>query len=219
MSIGERWAQPNLLAGYHLEGVNDFSGNGNTLTNIGTVTFTMGRFGNAANFGNPNTTKELYCHTDLGVSLPASNWSMECMVNFAAAPGTSAYALILAWYSQTGTKGMAELYYHNSAGTLKLEVWTINTEPSISVNKTLIIGKFYHIVVTQTSGGTISLYLDGVLIGTGTHITHNPETSYIQVALIDYPLSGLIDEAAFFSRTLSAIEIRRWFAWSKGLLV
>jgi len=221
MSMGERWAQPNLLAGYHLEGLNDFSGNGYTLTNLNSVTFTPGKFANAANFGNPNTNKGLKNDSELGVSIPNSALSMACLLSVAATPASDVYWCIMDWESQTGTKGMISIWYHSAAGTPRLEVFTNDSASSIAYVITLTLNVWYHIVVTQTSGGALSLYLNGSLIGTGSHNVQDPTHSAISIGYerksTSYYLSGLVDEVAIFNKQLSAIEIRKWYAWSKGL--
>jgi len=220
VSVGELWPRPNLLAGYHLENVNDFSGNGHTLTNENSVTFTMGRFANCANFGNPNTNKGLFCSTDLGISIPNSAWSTELWLNVLATPASGVYYCLLGWWSQAGTKGLMKIYYYNAAGVPTLQVWTNNTAARIAFPITFDIGKWYYIAVTQSSGGALALYVNGALVGTGTHSTETATDARITLGYTHgvQPSSVMLDEVVWWSRQLSAIEIRRWFAWSKGLL-
>jgi hypothetical protein len=181
----------------------------------------MGRFANCANFGNPNTDKRLFCNTDLGISIPNSAWSTELWLNVLATPASGVYYCLLAWWSQTGTKGQMQIYYYNAAGVPTLHVWTDWTDARIAFPITFDIGKWYYIALTQSSGGALALYVNGALVGTGTHSTLTTTGAEISLGCADpaYPSSVMLDEVVWWSRQLSAIEIRRWFAWSKGLLI
>src|SRR5271157_4207076 len=53
---------------WRLEDLTDASGNANTLTNTNSVAFNPARFGNGADFGASNTTKELYVSSNLGIT-------------------------------------------------------------------------------------------------------------------------------------------------------
>lgn len=72
MSLGEI-PGGNLRAYYHLEDVNDSSGNSRTLTNNNSVTFASGKFNNAADFGSSGTNKGLtYATNPLSADIPTN---------------------------------------------------------------------------------------------------------------------------------------------------
>lgn len=73
----------NLVAYYSLEDTTDATGNGNTLTNSGSTTFTAGIVGNGADFGTTNTAKGLYIDSNdavIGHTQYASAWTIQTWI-------------------------------------------------------------------------------------------------------------------------------------------
>jgi hypothetical protein len=159
----------NLVAAYKLSDTSDYSGNGNNLTNNGTVVFNAGLIGNAADFGAPNTTKYLSLASGFGIGtgdFSISWWFKNAGTDHdfdgMVALGTGSYHIKFIrngnnnrWWIQAdgGGDGLFtesisnSTWYHlcavNSAGTITLYVNTVSkcstSSPGTNSNATLNI--------------------------------------------------------------------------------
>lgn len=208
------WAIPGLAAGYHLADVNDFSGNSKTMTNTGSVTFGLGKFGNCATFSSGKYLQR----ASPAIDIQTSAISMFCWANFSSLPGADEWPSLMYW----GTSSKrASLYYYNQSGTKKLSAYH-GGDNLYAVN--LSANVWYHIgmVCSAGAGAAVKLYLNGVPVLAGTKGSGTVDSQYLQ--LNGWPgqsnyMSGKIDEALFIAAELSPQAVRRLYAFQRGMLI
>lgn len=126
MSLGEI-PGGNLRAFYKLEDVNDSSGNGFTLTNVGSVSFNPGKFSNAADFGTTGTTKGLTYSGNVLSSTTPSNLSVSFwfILNTTSTP-TNGILFQLCSVANGGGSAFSgifwNVYYNISAGNMVISI-------------------------------------------------------------------------------------------------
>ncbi len=219
--IGQIWPQIGITGLWHLEDVNDASGNGYNLTNYGSVAFGAGKFGNCAQFGASNSSKYLRIASSLGIDLNATNLTMMAWVYPQTAPGTDESQEIVDWRSTTGGDGVAVLRYYDDAGTkiLRYQHGTNSAEYNVSLALNT-----WHFVVGVTSGSNIYLYLNGNLVGSSTFVSVSNTYNFFTVGAryrtsADYYFKGNIDEVVAFNLAWSASKVRKWYGWCRGMLI
>lgn len=207
-----------LIAYYPFNGnATDESGNGNNGT-VNGATLTTDRFGNANSAysfdGNnvitiPNSS-----------SLNPANITVACWVNFArfaygdGYSGTQGQFIICKGGDQTpGSYILSQGGYSPTSPILTFEIapfynqWYIQSSPPLETNR------WYYIAGTY-DGQTMSLYLDGNLLGSqyvGSIPVGNSSPlyfSYNDVGGYPYYLTGQIDDILINSRALSGAEIQ-----------
>ena len=215
-----RWPAPGILALYRLEDVNDSSGNSHTLTNGGTVTFGAGKFGNCALFGNANSSKYLYHSDGLGEDL-SGEASVSCWFMVQTLPGSNESQYLLRWGSTTGTARYFFITLYNDGGTQKFRLLVAGTWIDYTI--TLLTNVWYKL--DANCAATFELYLNGVLVASGargTTTTNNNSIaigSYWDGSSPSLCFKGNIDEAVFFSAARTAADIRRRYAFERGMLI
>lgn len=210
---------------YHLEDVNDGSGNGFNLTNRGTCTFAAGKFANAVILGNANTTKYLDIANNLTLdTYKAGIFTISSLVYLQTAPTSGNYETF--WGIENNTKAQVIMKYNNAGGTLQLyyEIYTGGVE-TLTWNVTLALNTWIYIVIVK-NGTTLTAYLDGVSLGNKT-ITiadasparSNQFTIGTDVFSAAGHWKGNIDETAVFLYAKTAAEVRKDYAWATGRLL
>lgn len=228
MSAGEingNWT--GLKALYHLEDANDSSGNGLTLTNVGTTAFSGAKFLNGANFTATNTTKYLKVLNNLGIDGGACTISL--WVKILAEPGTNVQTTI-ALQASASSKVANYIAYDDSSGTKsiifvrdKLGV----ADARSSITGALGTSMFYHVVYVYDTTNVYG-FVNGVksplvaASGSGSNATtvnifNISGYNYNNGAPPDRLSSSLIDEVAVFNVALSDTEIKNYYAWSLGV--
>jgi len=215
----------NCRALYKLPDVNDSSGNNYTLTNNNTVAFVAGKFGNCANFGSSNTNKYLSVDSDCGINPASEAYSVILLVNLSTQPGSGVHFPIFHIEKNT-SGGICFLEYYNDGGTYKLRCRYGSNENNypIIATKTLTNGIWYLIVVTSSAAGSGNLYTNGALIGSGSRGSTTGTGTFLHIGngwpvTNWYYYSGLIDEFAYLKYELTASQIRRLYAFQKGILL
>jgi Concanavalin A-like lectin/glucanases superfamily len=192
------------VAYYKLENVNDSTGNGYTLTNNGTVTFTAGKYDNAANLGNTNSTKSLTNVALAAVSYPITivGWFNPKIVNdngniFSLADDSVHY------YQLKLRDSDSHIVFRSNNDTQAADVDT---------GVTAVVDTWHHFAVTINSTTSVTIYINGTL-------TNNAATIFVASGLDRLSLgalgrssplqfySGLIDDVGFYSHALSATDI------------
>lgn len=203
----------NLLAYYRFNSgalTTDDSGNGNTLTNNNSVGETSsGKYGYAADFGNPNTTKYFSLGNGLGVDLSATA-SVTCWVKFAAEPAANTQKDIIDWRSSSGTAGRMILRYEDSGGTKRL--YLDRAGAGITYEVTLGTTNWHHIVVIYNSTA-VKVYLDNSLV-IDTTAGNAAAGDVMRIGGSAYPIPGYMDDVAFFDRVLTTDEISELYVSS-----
>jgi len=151
----------SIMGLYHLEDTTDASGNGNNLTNVGSVTFVSGIFTNGAQIN--STGKWLTIDSNLTWNQVTDSFSWSCWIKPNADVASSEFTLYhldssdAGDYNYTGYQyngGARRLYYSYSGGSK-----TYNTTLGTSQ---------HHLVFTRDGSGNRKLYLDNILVASNT---------------------------------------------------
>ncbi len=216
-----RWPAPGILALYHLEDVNDSSGNSHTLTNGGTVTFGPGKFSNCALFGDANSSKYLLHSDALGEDL-SGEASISIWFLVQTQPASGETQTIVRWASLQGTSRYFNCTYINDSGTKKICIVCSGVSDLINYTIDLTANVWYKLDVNIAA--TCEAFLNGNSIGSVSRGTST--TSYDLVVIGAYYstsannfFKGNADEAVFFSAVRTAVDIRRRYAFEKGMLM
>ena len=113
----QHWANPGIKALYHLSDVNDSSGNSYTLTNNGTVTFALGKFGNCGVFA---ASKYLSIASTFGINPLTGAYSISAWVMPTAQPSSGGHFGVFG-IEKAGARGI-HLFYYNNSGTYQVTV-------------------------------------------------------------------------------------------------
>lgn len=192
----------SLVSYYTMEDANDDKAS-NNLTNNNTVTFTTGKFNNAGSFNGSNQSLSLTNGSTFFTGSSAKAFS--CWINPSSQPGTGVRKTFLSWGNTTHRLLLA---YKDTGGTKYISISDGATNQDVSA-QTLSNGTWYNIVASL-SGSTLTIWLNGVSIGTPTvNIVSGsqgfgigdirPETGE------NFP--GLIDDVAIFSRALTQTDV------------
>jgi hypothetical protein len=199
---------------------NDISGNSNNGTDSN-MSYGLGRFGDAGIF-NGSTSR---------IALP-NNASLK--------PATPT---IISWYKGTGDgtiiqnwnltssvyygffldilSGVARVILAKGTGTADGDIKAAATSTSVT-------NDVWHMIAATFDGTTIKIYLDGKLesstawTATLTYTaTQYPMIGVRQDASANYSayLTGAVDSILLLPYVMTDQDIRRWYAYSKGLLV
>ena len=178
---------PNACGGYNGTAVNG-------------ITYTTGKFGNAAVF-----TGGSYISVD-NMDFPVNNFTISAWMNVDAVAGAGSYNMILATANSSSWFYFAYeadylIYYNNGNGSI--------------TGGTSVAGVWQHCVLTQSSTAGATLYLDGAVVGSNAAFTGD-NTGYTggQNVLGAYDtgspsltLEGKMDQVRFFSSALSAAQV------------
>lgn len=182
----------------------------NDLTDTNTVTSGTGKQGTAAQFTAANS-ELLIDSTTSGLPSGSSDFSMAAWVNF---DSLSANRTIIAIGTESATQLAAltwktgnQLGYQGYSNDVQVS-WTPST------------GTWYHVAVTVT-GQTVKFYVDGSQQGTTQTLPSAPNigTSFIKLGSIlstNY-MDGRIDEAAVWSKVLTATEVSDLYNSGNGI--
>jgi len=199
----------DLQAFYKLSDTSDSSGNGNTLTNIGGVTFAPGKIGDAAILDGstqllfttiPQTVSELTVSAWVKASISQQDWA--CITNV----GNSEFNL----FSQTAGSGILSLYAGGG----------VNATSSSILDNT-----WHHVLATCNAIGDLKVYDNGTLVLDGVNIG---STSFDlssggffigadSVASANAFLNGQVDAVGIWGRELNNAEITLLYNGGSGL--
>ena len=183
----------------------------NTLTNIGSASYTTGKINNGIDFGASNTTKYLSTSSDLGIN--GGNISMRIVVKIRTALTTGATTILATQRTSGSTKVLYTIRYYNESGVNKLKFYRTKlgvVDTFASYNVTLSTTNFQEIILTY-DGTNIKGYLDGVEVasaaasgnGTGTYTGLFQLGSYVNIQ----HSSAIFDECALWSKALTSTEV------------
>ena len=205
-----------IKALYHLNDVNDSSGNNYTLTNNGTVAFALGKFGNCGVFA---SGKYLNVASTFGINPLTGAYSISAWVKPTAQPSSGAYFGIFA-IEATSARGI-HLFYYNNSGTYQITgSYSGNT---ITGTYTLSSNTWYQIVFTSSAAGAGAIYVNGAKIATASRGTNSTPRNDIfgigwgWTTAAKY-FTGSIDEVVIHNVELSPKQVLLRYAFEKGLL-
>lgn len=203
----------------------DASGNGNTLTNAGSVAYASGKFGNAADFGTTvGHTKVLYKSGTgmFGLSL-ATGQAFSCAFWFkprATPTGSSVGRTI----DIGGSNGYLTIQYRNNGGTVQLDV-AVGGGTGITYAVTLTNDTWYHIMVTVGTDNVARLYLNNSQVGSNG--TNGGSASGVNAAIGNANnspgsnangVAAMFDEVGFWQKELTSDERAALYNSGTGLV-
>jgi hypothetical protein len=222
MASGTSTLLNGLKVYYKLEDTSDSSGNGLTLTNHGTVTFTAGKVNNAANF--VSASSQYLNHVNATpYQMGTGDFTYAFWIKFTATGARS-----IMDYGQTGaTPGYAvdSISLGGSSMGFQISLSDGTTSPAypfINTTHAWNDGRWHLLVVTCSRSGNMVAYVDNIPDGS-TSITSNPSSvnsnngfgfslgaNYAGGSLFD----GSLDEFGLWNRVLTSTEIAH--LWNGG---
>lgn len=225
VNINQFGIQPRAL--YHLEDVSDSSGRGFNLTNNNSVTFSAGKFRNAANLGASNTNKNLvYTAGNIMSASTFTDGTIMCWYNPNGVPATNTNFNLVGVQTALGTGGAQfTLQYRDTGGTKNVGFFIALTggNGQGSYNITLPQQQWTHLAFVKTATVIGTLYINGTPVasnsGTGVDLSFAASTNYLNIGSdrdnTSYA-SGMIDEVIITESTLNAKQIKEYYAWAIG---
>lgn len=197
-----------LQAFYKLDDTSDSSGNGNTLTNSGGVTFASGKIGNAAVFDGSNY---LTIPSSPSLVLADTSWNISLWVNFNTVAGGEQN--IIESFTPPAGPGWT-LYLING----NIEFYT-GSEPITTVS--VQANQWYNIVVNRNDQGDLKIFINGNLEYTGSHNVTSFEGDWVigSRGTDSSFLNGSMDAVGIWNRALSDAEIAALYNNGAGLEV
>lgn len=187
-----------LLAFWKLDSVTDSSGNENTLTNNNSVTFSSGKIGNAANVG-PGVYLSRTMVVPSSSNFSVSAWFKETVhlnnASFVAAENLGGKWWF--WTDGTYVYFTPTSYDDSLGGAYSMNTWT-------------------H-VIASISNGTLSLYVNGSLIGTGAWSATNSAQVRIGLDISNQAFTGMVDAVGIWNRALTTEEVAQVYNNGNGV--
>lgn len=187
----------------------DLSNNNNTATLVGSPTFTNAGAGSYFTFNGAGTQY---------VSTVASKYNQPYTgktVILAIRPSASAWTNGVAQFrgifgTSTGSRNFNTYIYHDASNNIQLH-YSANGTGGFSNNFSLPSNTWTIIAATQTTGGLVTYYVNGVAAGTNTGITfaQYAGSSTENVAKTDNNWYGDIGVVAIYGSALSNSEIQQ----------
>lgn len=194
----------------------DVSGSGNSLSNVGAVTYTTDRFGNANSSASFNGTASQYMRKDLP-SFPAGNADRSYSVWYK----NTAHAFNSVLFStDRGSSTICDNSFSLFTDTTGYYLWTKCRDKGTAQRN--LLNEWTHVVVVNRSS-KLFVYKNGLIINDTTdpyYVLASMNTTPgkftvggIQASDVAFarPFKGQIDDIAVYNRALSATEIARMF--------
>lgn len=205
-----------LLAFYKLDDTTDASGNGNTLTNNGSVTFSSGKIGNAAVLTNGTLSNNSLDFNGLG-GLSVSAWVKVNNNN------SGSWCFISRFSDYNG----GQLFFGNDGGNSSSLRAILNVNGSFCTLETSNHNVFdgnWHFVTLNFDGQNMKMYVDGQVQGTQAAVgtISNSSASFViggsaQESYPTAPFNGEIDAVGIWNRALTESEITELYNSGSGL--
>jgi hypothetical protein len=190
-----------LQAFYRLSDTSDSSGNGNTLTNNGGVTFSSGKIGNAANLQGNQTLE-----AQIASIVTGSSGSYSCWIN---RNGIEEFPLCVV--KAFGTSVYADSY---TGGRLAFYLPSTGNEPS----RSLASNVWVHAVLSHDSTiGEVKIYVDGQLFHTENTGDAFQDSSFVLGAGDGQNGKGLVDAVGIWNRALTLGEVSSLYNSGAGI--
>lgn len=202
-----------LRAFWRLSDLTDSSGNGQTLTNVGSVQFvSSGRVGNAAQWNSPKTVTQYLTRTVAGT------WSGNFSVSGWFFPRSFTNESFKIAYTFGSSNGARLAPYIEQNGNLRL---ITNTTVPAQINTPMGFNAWHHVVLVK-SGSNVLVYLNGNYINQVSFTTTLSGTMFLgigndQTGGTTFLFEGQIDAFGVWSRALTALEVSTLFNSGNGL--
>lgn len=202
----------NLLAFYKLDNLTDSSGNGNTLTNNGGVTFSSGKIGNAADFDGTNSLDSNFVIPDTGDFTIASWFNLSQEQPFALLGNG------LEWGSGFIELGSSDPGLQDQVFRVYITDYT-TSGAALASDAPLNLASWNHIILKR-SGSTFNMWINGVLqastfeysggINSGSGLLTIGKSTYTHHV-------GQIDAVGIWNRALNSTEVAELYNSGNGL--
>jgi len=163
-----------------------------------------------------SSSSYLRSYSDFGIDKYAEDWTL--MGWFLASSLTTGDPTEIVYFS-----GAGETYVRVTLKSLS-SVWNLQIASAViqttNYPVSLAINTWYHVAVSYVgSTRTLYIYFNGALMGTIAQSTGSYGDTMLKFGKdSDYCINGLLDEFVLYSKTLTAQEIRRYYAWAMGKL-
>lgn len=193
----------------------DATGNGYTLTNTGTATYTTGKINNCVNFGTANTSKYLTISNNLGITSGAC--SISCWVKLNTEISSGTYGIVEKGNATDHVQYIIAYEYNGGTRRLVFNRQRQNlSNNTVTYNVTLGTANWYHVVLTY-DGTTLKGYVDGSSVGTPLATSGTGASGGINrtdIGWTDMYSSGsygslLADECGIWNASLTADEVAK----------
>ena len=203
------YSDASLVSYYRLENVNDTKGFKN-LINTGSVAFNTAKFNNGADC---STVGGRYLEAS-SFALGSGNFSLVCWFKCnTATPSTSGGAIMYNQNASSITKILIDYLTVSGVKTLTFnKIRQAISNDNIAYAIDLGTSSFYHLAFTY-NGTNLVAYVNGVSVGSTASTSGNGTGSITDGFRIgnyvdfDVPGMGITDDAAVFSRALTASEV------------
>ena len=186
----------------------DYSGNGNNGALTNTPSFVTGKIGKALSFS-AASTQYVVKASPAGLNTGVDPRTMAAWVKINTA-GTVVVPFVSGSCSPNGA---AFGIYIDGSNTLHF--WGCGDD--FQTTTTLTTGVWYYIAITTSNGSSVTVYVNGVAVYTGSPsngaLVQPSSTAYLEAGsghLLDaanYYFNGSVDELRYYNRELSAPEI------------
>lgn len=187
----------NLISYYPLNGnSNDAKGSNNGVDS--NITYTTGKFSNAASFNGTNS--RIVPSTQTGIPSGSSPYTFSAWVNVAsfASPRT------IVGLGNTGTNNHLNVLKIQSSTQVQNYWWGNDLSANTG---TLPTSEWMHVVATF-DGTTRRIYLNAIIIAQDTPVGKNTQATNFKIGEFQSEwFSGLIEDLAIFNRALTANEV------------
>ena len=196
--------EDGLQAFYKLSDLSDSSGNNRTLTNNGNVSFASGKIGNAAVFDESNNLELQENLLALKTEFTVSSWVKTA--------DNDAYVLACG--------GLEGILVVNEGG---LFTFNASTGYSPIQSSQYVNDDSWHHLVATFNNGSVKLYVDGVMDGTGETDSVVPDSNSSKTTIGQQPndswasFVGQIDAVGIWNRALSDAEVAELYNNGTGL--
>lgn len=193
----------------------DSSGNGTTLTNNATATYTVGKFGNA---GTMVAASSQYFSVNTPASLQLDKFTYSTWVNVTSFPGLN--TSLMKRGSLPGVQ--ASMFLNLTSTQLRTVISTDGTTSNLDVSVNHNLSTATWAQVTWTYDGTSSvLYVNSVPISTtaftGTQFAPTGGNDVFNLgAIINSTFDGKMDDVRVYNRGLSQKEVLALYNWAPG---
>ena len=194
------------IALYELNDLTDTCGSWSNATNVGSATFTSGKFGNALTLNGSSQWLEL-----LDTWTYSNNFSCSVWVYIHDFTPSSSYPMVLGFWGSGSYAWFIEL---NAASTPEFNAYMYGPALRVGSTSTLTLNTWYHIVFTTSSTEGKKFYLNGVLE------EHNADTQDATTTTaggnwigqststwINDAFDGQIDQLRFYNSVLTQTQI------------
>lgn len=192
----------------------DSSGNGYTLTNVGSTPSGTGLFAGAADLGASNSTHWFYVNTNYGVD--GDSMTIYMWVKLRTEIGAGTYKFTVPFGNNT-SKTYFKIEYNYGGGTRNLTFTRVKAgvaAQSVSYNVTLGTANWHQIVFTYDTTNMRG-YLDGALVAGPTAASGSGSSAVSAVSFFgngstgvaDDASSVLFDDVALFNTALTGTQI------------